>query len=133
MGISMQGIETVPMSCSQTVQRISAVPFFPAMLSGWILTTGLPGMWAAQSTEAPQYLKGDVNRVKGLLAGLSAEDMASTVREIEAGGEVHVAGYDAAMPADLFALTSHARDNVLIVKDGDLIVIDVEVEEEVMA
>ena len=84
--------------------------------------------------KAGAHLKGDVNKVKTLLAGLSDDDMAQTVAEIEAGGEVHVSGYEAAMPADLFTLTSHARDNVLIVKDGDLIVsVDTELTDDLLA
>ncbi|MBR3639102.1 MAG: class I tRNA ligase family protein, partial [Clostridia bacterium] len=72
--------------------------------------------------KAGAHLKGDVNVVKGLLATLSDDEMEKTVSEIEAGGEVHVAGYGSAMPAELFALTSHPRDNVSIVKDAQLTV-----------
>ena len=72
--------------------------------------------------KAGAHLKGDVNVVKGLLAGLSDDEMAKTVSEIEAQGEVHVAGYADPMPAELFALTSHPRDNVSIVKDAQLTV-----------
>lgn len=84
--------------------------------------------------KAGAYLKGDVNKVKGLLASLPDEDMASTVAEIEAGGDVHVAGYDVAMPAELFALSSHARENVQIVKDGGLTVsVDTTLTDELLA
>ena len=72
--------------------------------------------------KAGAHLKGDVNRVKGLLSSLSDDEMAKTVSEIEAGGDVHVAGYENAMPADLFTLSSHARANMLIVKEGELTV-----------
>ncbi|MBR0303459.1 MAG: class I tRNA ligase family protein, partial [Clostridia bacterium] len=83
---------------------------------------------------AGAHLKGDVNKVKNLLAGLTPDEMASTVSEIEAGGDVHVAGYDAAMPSELFTLSSHAKDNVLIVKDGALTVsVDTALTDELLA
>lgn len=83
--------------------------------------------------KAGAFLKGDVNRVKGLLAGLDGADMASVVSMIEAGGEVTVPGYDGRMPSELFTLTSVPKDNICIVKDGDIVVsMDTEVTDELL-
>ena len=60
--------------------------------------------------------------------------MAKTVEEIEAGGEVHVAGYDAAMPAELFIINRQPKANVSIVEDGDLTVsVDTTLTDELIA
>ncbi len=83
--------------------------------------------------KAGAFLKGDVNKVKGMLLGLSESDMASVVAEIENGEAVHVPGYETEMPADLFTLTSVSKPNISIVKDNGFIVsLDMNITDELL-
>ena len=83
--------------------------------------------------KAGAFLKGDVNKVKGMLLGLSESDMASVVAEIEKGETVHVPGYETEMPADLFTLTSVSKPNISIVKDNGFIVsLDMNITDELL-
>ncbi len=84
--------------------------------------------------KAGAFLKGDVNKVKGMLLELSDEDMASVVASIEAGATVTVPGYGKEMPAELFTLTAVSKPNISIVKDGGYIVsLDMNITDELLA
>jgi len=84
--------------------------------------------------KAGAFLKGDVNKVKGMLQELDADAMAAVVASIEAGAMVTVPGYDKEMPAELFTLTAVSKPNISIVKDGGYIVsLDMNVTEELLA
>lgn len=83
--------------------------------------------------KAGAFLKGDVNKVKGILLALSESDMAKVVSEIEKGGAVSVPGYDGEMPSELFILTSVSKPNISIVKDNGITVsLDMNITEELL-
>ena len=67
--------------------------------------------------KAGAVLKADVNHVKNLLAGLSAEDMHAVAAAVQAGGEVRVPGYDAALSAEIFALKHAPKAHLAVAED----------------
>lgn len=83
--------------------------------------------------KAGAFLKGDVNRVKGILASLESDDMEKVVCDISAGRAVTVPGYEREMPPELFTVTSVSKPNISIVKDGGYVVsLDMNITDELL-
>ncbi|MBE6935268.1 MAG: isoleucine--tRNA ligase [Ruminococcaceae bacterium] len=61
---------------------------------------------------AGRILKGDLQKVKGILDNLSADDMKAITAQQAAGGEVMIPGYENAVPADLFNVLSKTLPHI---------------------
>ena len=84
--------------------------------------------------KAGAVLKGDVNHVKNLLAGLEPEDMQAVAAAVQAGGEVRVPGYDAALSAEIFALKYAPKAHLAVAEDfGVTAALDMTITDELYA
>lgn len=61
---------------------------------------------------AGRILKGDLQKVKGILDNLSEDDMKAITAQQAAGGEVMIPGYENAVPADLFNVLSKTLPHI---------------------
>ncbi len=80
---------------------------------------------------AGAVLKGDVQRLKTTLAGLSAEEMAKAVEEYKTGS-VNLNGFDS-LPSDIFTLNNKPKADFVIANIENVsIVLDITIDENLM-
>jgi isoleucyl-tRNA synthetase len=71
---------------------------------------------------AGPILRGDVNKVKGLLEALSGDDMTACVAAFDAGDEVPIPGYDTPVNKGAFTKELVAQPHIRLAEDGPLTV-----------
>lgn len=76
-------------------------------------------------------LKGDVNKVNALLRAFTAEEHNRVAKDILNEINVRILGYDAELPYNIFTLNTKPKDNIVMAKEGEVVVaLDIVITEE---
>lgn len=71
---------------------------------------------------AGAILKGDVNKVNGLIKAFTEEEHNRVAKDVLNKTNVRIFGYDNELSYTIFALDTKPKDNIVIVKEGDLVI-----------
>ena len=85
---------------------------------------------------AGRVLKQNANKMKQCLAELPAEDMAKAVAEFDAGGKVHIAGWDEEFDSNVFMRKSETKPGIIAAdfnNGGNVLALDIKLTDELLA
>lgn len=81
--------------------------------------------------EAGSLLKGDVNKVKDLVNGLSIEEMKALIADINNNNMVNLPGYNKLLPKEIFRVAFKEKENISLTSENNLeIAIDTNITKE---
>ncbi len=75
-------------------------------------------------------LKGDVNKVKALLAEVAGEEMAALAQAVKDGNSINIPGYSAELAADLFTINEQPKENIAEIEENISVALDTTITEE---
>ena len=81
---------------------------------------------------AGAFLKAEVNKVKDLVAALSADKMATVVDLIKTGQNAKIKGFDGEIPPEIFTLNAKISDDYAAVEDEISVALNVKLTEDLL-